>query len=288
MIRFGPAGNAESFATMGYKSTPQIPEYLEKMGLSAYEYQCGRGVRINQESVLKLKSGCEKRDIRLSLHSPYYISLSGTEEEKRLGSIKYILESAEAADLMGAQRVVVHSGSCAKISREEALSLAKDTLKQALTALDEAHLGHIILCPEVMGKFNQLGTLEEVLELCRIDERLLPCVDFGHLNARTLGSLKTTADYEAALLMIKDRIGEDRMKRFHIHFSHIEYTENGGEKRHLTFEDNIYGPWFEPLAEALLHYNSEPFIICESAGTQAEDAAAMRDIYCRIAEEKRT
>ena len=167
MIRIGPAGNSESFTAMGYKSTPQIPEYLEKMGLNAYEYQCGRGVRINREGVLKLKAGCEARDIQLSLHAPYYISLSSVEEEKRQNSIKYILESAEAADLMGARRIVVHSGSCAKISREEALSLAGETLKQALAALDEAHLGHIIVCPEVMGKFNQLGTLEEVMELHR-------------------------------------------------------------------------------------------------------------------------
>ena len=100
MIRIGPAGNSESFTAMGYKSTPQIPEYLEKMGLNAYEYQCGRGVRINREGVLKLKAGCEARDIQLSLHAPYYISLSSVEEEKRQNSIKYILESAEAADLM--------------------------------------------------------------------------------------------------------------------------------------------------------------------------------------------
>ena len=31
---FGPAGNAESFETMGYKKTEQIPQYLEQMGLS--------------------------------------------------------------------------------------------------------------------------------------------------------------------------------------------------------------------------------------------------------------
>ena len=164
MIRVGPAGNSESFTAMGYKSTPQIPEYLEKMGLNAYEYQCGRGVRINRASVLKLKAGCEARDIQLSLHAPYYISLSSTEEEKRLNSIRYIMESAQAADLMGARRIVIHSGSCAKISREEALALAKGTLQMALAALEEAHLGHIIVCPEVMGKFNQLGTLPKPTE----------------------------------------------------------------------------------------------------------------------------
>lgn len=286
MIWFGPAGNAESFTKMGYKSTPQIPEYLEKMGLNAYEYQCGRGVRINRESVLKLKAGCAQRGIRLSLHSPYYISLSSVEEEKRLGSVKYILESAEAADLMGAERVVVHSGSCSKISREEALALAKETMKMALGALDEAHLGHITLCPETMGKFNQLGTLDEVMELCRVDDRLIPCIDFGHLNARTLGGIKTGEDYEKILLTIRDKIGEERMKKFHSHFSQIEYTQNGGEKRHLTFDDKTYGPYFEPLAEMVAKYGCEPMFICESAGTQAEDAGAMRDIYRRVSGER--
>ena len=28
-----------------------------------------------------------------------------------------------------------------------------------------------------------------MLELCGVDERLVPCVDFGHLYARSLGEL---------------------------------------------------------------------------------------------------
>ena len=285
-VAFGPAGNGDEFYAEGMKASLQAPGWLAGKGLDAYEYQCGRGVRINREGVLKLKAGCEARDIQLSLHAPYYISLSSVEEEKRQNSIKYILESAEAADLMGARRIVVHSGSCAKISREEAFSLAGETLKQALAALDEAHLGHIIVCPEVMGKFNQLGTLEEVMELCKLDDRLLPCIDFGHLNARTLGSIRGAEDYEHILLTMKNEIGEQRMKCFHSHFSQIEYTENGGEKRHLTFADTTYGPYFAPLAEVLVKYDSQPTIICESAGTQAEDAATMRDLYNQAAERK--
>ena len=160
-------------------------------------------------------------------------------------------------------------------------------MKRALAALDEAHLGHIIVCPEVMGKFNQLGTLEEVLALCQLDDRLLPCIDFGHLNARTLGSICGAEDYERILLTMKNEIGEQRMRCFHSHFSQIEYTENGGEKRHLTFADTTYGPYFAPLAEVLVKYDCEPTIICESAGTQAEDAAVMRDLYNQAAERKK-
>lgn len=124
------------------------------------------------------------------------------------------------------------------------------------------------------------------MELCRLDDRLLPCIDFGHLNARTLGSIRGAEDYEHILLTMKNEIGEQRMKCFHSHFSQIEYTENGGEKRHLTFADTTYGPYFAPLAEVLVKYDSQPTIICESAGTQAEDAATMRDLYNQAAERK--
>ncbi len=282
MVWFGPAGTADSFAAMGYKKTIQLPEYLERMGVNAFEYQCGRGVRVNPDTAAALKAGFAAKGLRMSLHAPYYISLSSVEEEKRDGSIRYILESAAAAKLLGADRVVVHSGSCSKITRQQALELAKDTMSRALKALDEAGLGDITLCPETMGKINQLGTLEEVLELCTLDERLVPCIDWGHLNARTLGGMRTKEDFAAAFRLMADRLGLERTRRFHSHFSKIEYTEKGGEKRHLTFEDALYGPEFEPLAEQILHYDCEPVIICESAGTQTEDAARMQAIYLEM------
>ncbi len=276
-IWFGPAGTADSFAAMGYKKTTQMPEYLEKMGLNAFEYQCGRGVRVNPATAASLKRDFAEKNLRMSLHAPYYISLSSTEEEKRQGSIRYILESA--AKLLGADRVVVHTGSCAKLSRAEALELAKGTLKAALAALEEAGLSDITLCPETMGKLNQLGTLEEVLELCAMDERLLPCIDWGHLNARTLGGMSRPEDFAGAFRLMDQKLGRERLRVFHAHFSRIQYTETGGEKKHLTFADQQYGPWFEPLAEEILRYGCTPVIICESAGTQSEDAAAMQDIY---------
>ena len=279
--KFGPAGNSESFQAMGYRKTIQVPEYITRMGLDAYEYQCGRGVRISGEAARAFGEKAREHQVILSLHSPYYISLSGIEEEKRLGSIEYILQSARAADAMGAQRVVVHSGSCAKLSRQQAMELAKDTLTRAYQRLDQEGLGHIHLCPETMGKLNQLGTLEEVLELCLLDERLIPCIDFGHLNARTFGALNSFEGIRQVFETMENVLGLDRMRQFHAHFSKIEYTEKGGEKCHLTFADTVYGPQFEPVAEMIVRKNASPTIICESAGTQAEDAATMKKMYAQ-------
>lgn len=279
MTRFGPAGNSDSFTAKGYKTSLQIPKYLSEMGLNAYEYQCGRGVKISQKAAGELGEAARKLDIKLSLHAPYYISLSSLEEEKRLGSIQYILQSARAVHAMGGDRIIVHSGSCSKMTREQALDLAKDTMLLALKALDEEGLSHIRICPETMGKVNQLGTLEEVVELCKLDERMIPCIDFGHLNARTFGQLSDYKAFEALFAYIEHHIGLSRLREYHAHFSKIEYTAGGGEKRHLTFEDTLYGPNYEPVCELTAKKNCKAVIICESAGTQAEDAAIMKDYY---------
>ncbi len=276
--RFGPAGNSISFAEMGYKSSLEVPEYIEKMGLDAFEYQCGRGVNIGLPKAAELGKLAAEKNIALSLHAPYYISMSSTEEEKRLNSINYILSSARAVSAMGGNRIVVHTGSCGKISREEALYLAVDTMKKAVAALDNEGLSNIRICPETMGKINQLGTLDEVLELCLVDERLLPCIDFGHLNARTLGGLSDAARFEEIFVQIENKLGISRLKEFHSHFSKIEYTA-GGEKKHLTFEDTVFGPDFEPAIDLIIKKGCSPTIICESDGTQAEDAKTMKDYY---------
>ncbi len=277
--RFGPAGRPDSFTAMGFKKTPEIPAYLETFGLNAFEYQCGRGVRYVEADLLALKAAAERADIALSVHAPYYISLSSTEEEKRRNSVGYIADTARAARIMGGDRIVVHTGSCGKISREEALSLAGDTLSLALAELDRLGLSDITVCPETMGKVNQLGTLSEVLALCAADERLLPCVDFGHLNARTFGSIRSQADYAALLDQMENVLGRNRASRFHAHFSKIAYTLKGGEKAHLTFADTLYGPDFEPLMEEIARRDWSPRFICESAGTQAEDARSMAEHY---------
>ncbi len=260
------------------KFPDDLPRYLAEFGLNGYEIECGRGVRISDATVQKLPALAAQHGIYVTLHAPYFISLSSVEEEKRNNSVNYILQSARAARDVGARKVVVHSGSCSKMTRAEATYLASQTLKDAQKVLDGEGLSEIIICPETMGKINQLGTLEEVLELCGVDERFLPTVDFGHLNARTLGGIKSRADYAAMLDKIEDRLGHERLSNMHIHFSKIEYT-SGGEKKHLTFADTQYGPDFEPLLEEIAKRSLSPSIICESDGTQAEDAAVMKKYF---------
>ena len=274
---FGPAGNADSFP---YKSSADAPRWLAQLGLDCYEYQCGKGVNVGEATARKIGAAAREAGIRLSLHAPYFINLANPDPDSLQKTIGYITAACQAADWMGATRVVIHSGALMKRTRREALDIALASLEQVIRACDEAGFGHLTLCPETMGKLGQLGDLDEVLELCRVDARLVPCVDFGHLYARTLGELDGGAAMEGILDKLERALGEERASRFHSHFSHIQFTPNGGEKCHRTFaDDGGYGPAWEPLAAAVARRGWSPTFICESAGTQAEDALTMKRVY---------
>lgn len=278
MARFGPAGNADAFYEAGNKTTVQAPAWLHSLGLTAYEYQCGRGVRVSETPARALAAEAAKYDIQISLHAPYFISLASAEPDKRDNSIRYILESARAVALMGGDRIVAHPGGLGGLSRNDATVLAAHTLRRAQEALDSEGLSHVHICPETMGKINQLGDLDEVLQFCRVDDRFLPCVDFGHLNSRTQGGLNTWEAFAAVLDRLHNELGAERGAQFHAHFSKIEYTK-GGEKRHLTFADEIYGPEPAPLMALVRERGLTPTFICESDGTQAADAAVLQSLY---------
>ena len=278
MIRFGPAGNSESFYAQGYKASWQAPEWLRGMGLSAYEYSFGRGVNLSEEAAKKIAAYARENDIAVSAHAPYFINLANPDPEKREASFRFITESARLVTLLGGDRVVVHVGAVMKLDRAEAVENCRRGIREACARLDDMGLSHVHLCPETMGRVSQIGDLAETLAFCLLDGRLIPCIDFAHLHALGRGALNGPEDFAAVLDQIENTLGLSRAREMHIHFSTIEYTA-AGEKRHRTFAEEAYGPRFQHLAPLLKERGYQPRVICECKGTMAEDAKAMMEIY---------
>ncbi len=280
MIKFGPSGNSESFYAQGYSHTEQSAKFVRDMGLDCFEYSFGRGVRMSEAKAISIGEAFAAQSVEISVHAPYYINFANPSEESAAKSYNYVLDSARVLKLMGGKRCVFHSATQGKLDREEAVALTEERLKVLRDYIYLNGLQDLYFCPETMGKLAQIGTLEEIVRFCKIDPIYLPAVDFGHLNAREQGSLKTVDDYRSRLEYMIGELGYERVKYFHIHFSKIQYSSKG-EVRHLTFADDVYGPEFEPLAVALKQLKLEPYVVSESAGTQAEDALAMKQMYER-------
>ncbi len=281
MIKFGPSGNSIRFYEEGGKSTTDSAKWVADNGLDYFEYSFGRGVKMGESKAKEIKEAFEREKVGISVHAPYFINLANPDELKAKNSYNYILESAYMCRLMGGNRIIYHPASGGKELREVAFSRALDRHKILADLIYENGLQNLYFCPETMGKLNQIGTIEEIVEFCKLEDFYIPTVDFGHINAREQGSLKEKADYKIRLEYMLEHLGMEKMKNFHVHFSKIQYTSKG-ELKHLTFTDEIFGPEFEPLAEALIELNLEPIIICESDGTQADDAMYMKKAYNRI------
>ncbi len=277
-MRFGPAGNEDSFYAQGYKNTWQAMAWLREMGLDAYEYPFGRGVRLSAESAAQIRAEAEGNGITVSAHAPYYINLTNPDPEKKEASFRYLLDGLTALRALGGREMVVHIGSQMKMQRDEALKMCREHLKEALRRLDDAGFADMTLCPETMGKKGQIGDLEETLDFCLLDERLTPCIDFAHLHALGGGCLRGTEDFARVLDRAEQVLGLPRARRMHVHFSTIEFTA-AGEKQHRTFAEEGYGPRFEHLAPLFRERGYDATVICECRGTMATDARAMKTIY---------
>lgn len=281
MIKFGPSGNSTSFFEEGFSTSVESALWTKNKGLDCFEYSFGRGVNLSRATAEKIGKAFSDAGIEISVHAPYFINFSNVDDEMAEKSYKYVIDSAIAGTYLNANRIVFHPATQGKLKREDAVDLCEKRLYILRDKIYDLGLQNMIFCPETMGKSAQIGTIEEIVRFCKIDEIYVPCVDFGHINARELGSLNATDDYYSRLKYMIDELGFEKMSKLHVHFSKIEYGAKG-EIKHLTFEDDKYGPNFEPFLDAVYKLGLTPYVICESAGTQAEDSQKMKQYYKKL------
>ncbi len=279
MVRFGPSGNCDKFYSLGYKDSIQSPEWLRSQGLSAYEYSFTLGRFPSEERSKAMREQAEKHDIQISVHAPYYINFCNISDEAQENNFKFLLNSLRGVKMLGGKRCVVHMGSTLKMEREEAFFNLKKNFNEFLQEFYRQGLNEsTVIAPETMGKYSYIGTVDEILEVASWDKCIVPCFDFGHINSLMQGALKSKEDFFKIFEKSIDKLGFDKIDKCHIHFSKIKYGKKG-ELAHLTFEDKEYGPDYEPFIEVIKDLKINPVIICESKGTQTEDAATMKKYF---------
>ena len=259
MIIVGPAGSS------GLGNLKGVDRCAE-LGLECMEVEFTYGVRMDLKSARAVGKLAQEKGIRLSVHAPYYVNLASEEKDKLAASKKRILDSCQRAHHMRARNVTFHAGFYQ--TRTAAQTYAR--IEKAMIGLQKQiarRKWQVTLCPEVTGKPSQFGSLEELLRLkketgCGIT------VDFSHLYARHQGDI----DY--------GRILRKLPKKFHAHFSGIEYGPKG-EKKHIRATPEF----FEPLARELVCRNPNITIICESPRPYV-DAVMMKKVIKQLAGEQ--
>jgi deoxyribonuclease IV len=273
VIRFGPAGKPINYSG----NAKDACSYIKSEGLEAYEYQATYGVKISKQSAHELKKNSQENDVLVSMHAPYYINLSSNKEEVIERSIGRLVQSAKASEWMGAYRTVFHPGFYTGQTHEEAMKQCKNAIEQIMEQLEGIGVRNYCFAPETTGKKSQLGSLEEIIEICRSFNHFEPTVDFAHLHARNRGCIKNEEDYNKIFGKLEDDLG---LKTLHSHFTAIEYTDKG-ERKHHTLSEEDYGPPLEPFISEILECGWNVTVICETP-LRDEDAIIMKNVYRQL------
>lgn len=267
MVRFGPAGNDVKFYADGNLSSVDAPRWLAGMGLNAYEISFGRGIRMTDKTAQIIGKQAAEHGVQISVHAPYYINLANTENLEK--NYHYIKRSLELLALMGGKRLVVHVGCQMQMTRAEALNHCQESLRTILERLHADGIDDFWLCLETMGKYTQIGNLDEICALCALDpQHLIPTVDLGHMNCLAQGQL----DLNHVFTQLKI------FPQVHFHISFIEYSVKG-EIRHLTLADQQFGFDLNLVMRLLRDRPGNDVVICESDSIMAQDSLKLRDFY---------
>ncbi|AET70065.1 endonuclease IV [Desulfosporosinus orientis DSM 765] len=247
---------------------------VRELNLEAMELEFVQGVRMGEEKAKKVGAVAKVENIALSCHAPYYINLNSREPDKISASRDRIIQTSRIGQIIGVRSVVFHPAFKHDDSDEVVLKRVIKELSLVRETLD-AEGNDVILRPETTGKGTQLGDLAETIQIAKEIPGVLPCIDFGHLHARTNGRYNTYDEFCEILDITAEELGERWVSNVHFHISGIEYGIKG-EKRHLALKESDFR--YEDLLRACRSYGVEGLAISESPVLE-EDALFLQQTY---------
>ena len=269
-LYFLTAGVPLKAANKGYERGFEV---LNEMSLDGLELEFVHGVRISDVS----KEAVKNSGKIITAHAPFYVNLNAREEEKVEASVQRIIETAQTANELGGYSITYHAGFYLNQDAELVSEKIKAQTK-IITEILSKENNKIWIRPETTGKSTQWGDLEEIINLSKEFETVLPCVDFSHIHARYNGLWNTYDDFCSIFERIGKELGQVALDNFHAHVAGIQYSSKG-EIKHLNLEESDFN--YKDLLRAFKTFNVNGVVICESPNIE-DDAKLLKDYYMSI------
>lgn len=291
---FGVAGYPPNFFLSSYKSKREnIFRWLHEIDLDWVELQNTYGVKMPDKQAYLYHDLALEYNIGVSLHAPYYITLASSDPEIVARSKERVIQCFCLASKIGAKRIIFHPGFYPgkdAASRAAGLDQIVESLNSIVKELPE---DDIYIYPETAGKRSQIGSVDDIIYICRHVSYARPCIDVAHVHGFENGAITSQDKIDEILNHIETELGREILDETHFHMYPVE-VDNNGEKRHRAFEDRIeyeqmdlfnnmsdnrYYPLPEHFINALHKKNLNPVIICEAKDTQDTGAKLMKSLY---------
>lgn len=256
----------------GKGSYPKAFDILKDMELDGMELEFVHGVRMSEESRGFVKE-CSDNFI-ITAHGPFYINLNSKEEDKVEASVQRIIDTAAVASQAGAFSITYHAAFYMGKDKETVYNQVKMQTKRICDVLERENI-KVWVRPETTGKATQWGDIDEIINLSKEFEQVLPCIDFSHLHARSAGEYNTYDEFSYVLEKIGKELGQYALDNFHGHLAGIEYTAKG-ERQHLELEQSDMN--YKDLLKVMKEFGVKGALVCESPNIE-DDCKLIKDYY---------
>lgn len=256
----------------GKGSYPQAFDVLKEMNLDGMELEFVHGVRMSDDNRIFVKEMA--KNFVITAHGPFYINLNSKEEEKIEASVQRIIDTAAVAAQAGAFSITYHAAFYMGRDKETVFEQVKTQTKRIIDILENEKI-KVWVRPETTGKATQWGDIDEIINLSKEFEQVLPCVDFSHLHARSAGEYNTYDEFSKVLEKIGNNIGQYALENFHGHLAGIEYTAKG-EKQHLNLENSDMN--YKDLIKVMKKFGVKGALVCESPNIE-DDCKLLKNYY---------
>lgn len=261
--------------TTGKGSYPSAFEILKNMELDGMELEFVHGVRMSDEHRNFVKD--KSKDFVITAHGPFYINLNSQEADKIDASVQRIIDTASVASQAGAFSITYHAAFYMGKDKETVYNQVKEQTKRIIDVLEREKID-VWVRPETTGKGTQWGDVDEIIRLSKEFEKVLPCIDFSHLHARSAGAYNTYDEFSRVLEKLGNEVGQYAIDNFHGHLAGIEYTAKG-EKNHLNLENSDMN--YKDLLKVLKEFDVKGALVCESPNIE-EDCKLLKEYYSSI------
>lgn len=256
----------------GKGSYPQAFDVLNEMNLDGMELEFVHGVRMSDDNRIFVKEMA--KNFVITAHGPFYINLNSKEEEKIEASVQRIIDTAAVAAQAGAFSITYHAAFYMGGDKETVFEQVKTQTKRIIDILENEKI-KVWVRPETTGKATQWGDIDEIINLSKEFEQVLPCVDFSHLHARSAGEYNTYDEFSKVLEKMGNNIGQYALENFHGHLAGIEYTAKG-EKQHLNLENSDMN--YKDLIKVMKEFGVKGALVCESPNIE-DDCKLLKNYY---------
>jgi bifunctional non-homologous end joining protein LigD len=249
---------------------------LARRGHRALELPFVTGFPWKERRCARFGELAAERDIRLSVHAPYFAVLTVEEEDKAKQCLAALEHTMKLGRALGAPVICAHFGNTHQRPAAELMDRIRARLEYVGPKIEKLGVG---LGLETGGNDRSFGTLGDIAVLAGEYPFVRPIVDWAHVHAMTGGALTSKEAFASVLSFIEEAFPAWMVAPLQTQFTDNLFNQHG-EVKHIPYGTGSLkvGHLVEAAVEAGI-----PMVVISEAREQSSHDAIWEEIEATMA-----